>query len=71
MSVGDCDICGIWDGALVDGVCSECTAKYSNNVDYARETFEKAFNHPDTRIIKLKRIAKLARVSMVCTFDET
>ena len=65
MSTGDCDICGIWDGALVEGVCSECTNKYANNIDAARETFERAFNHPDTRIIKLKKIAELARISIV------
>ena len=70
MNSGNCEICGIWDSSLIDGVCSECTAKYSNNVDAARETFKKAFNHPDTRIIKLKRIANLARISMTYTFDE-
>lgn len=27
MSQGNCEICGIWDGSLVEGICSGCAAK--------------------------------------------
>jgi len=27
MSSGNCEICGIWDGSLVEGICSGCAAK--------------------------------------------
>jgi hypothetical protein len=70
MSVGDCDICGQWDGALVEGVCLECTNRYSNNVDAARDAFEVEIEKPDGSLIKLQRIAKLAGVCMTCTFDD-
>ena len=65
MKTGNCEICGIWDTNLVDGACQECITKYTRNTAEAREVFATAFKKPETPIIKLKRIADLARVSMV------
>lgn len=65
MSAGNCEICGIWDSGLVDGVCKECTTRYSGNIIDARIAFNTAFKDPETPVIKLKRIANLARVSVV------
>ena len=70
MSTGNCDICGIWDSGLIDGVCLECTNRYSYNVVEAKEAFDTLIKNPETKIGKLQRIAGLARVSMVCTFNE-
>ena len=70
MSSGNCDICGIWDSGLIDGVCLECTNRFSYNVVEAKEAFVKLVKDPETKIGKLKRIADLARVSMGCTLDD-
>jgi hypothetical protein len=26
---GDCDLCGHWDGALIDGLCASCRARHA------------------------------------------
>ena len=30
MNSGNCEICGIWDSSLVEGICPTCTAKCKN-----------------------------------------
>jgi len=70
MSAGYCDICGHWDSGVVDGVCSECTNRYSGNLIDAKMKLKELVKNHETKIGTLKRIGGFARISMVCTFDE-
>ena len=68
MKTGNCDLCGIWDTHLEEGLCSCCINKYSRNFG-ARLAVTKALTDPATTMKELKKLADIARVSIVAVCE--
>ena len=68
MKTGNCDLCGTWDTHLDEGLCSCC--KKLPSQDYgARLAVTNALMNPATTMEELKKLADIARVSIVAVCE--
>lgn len=64
MKTGNCDLCGIWDTHLDEGLCS-CCAKLPAQDYEARLAVTEALMNPATTMKDLKKLADIAQVSII------